>query len=443
MTLQRTGNALAFEHATLLTMRGDEVLRDHTLVVRGQRIESIGPSTELAPPADALRIDASSWYLLPGLADMHVHLMPLGVGEGAPDEATALAQAAEFLKILLANGVTTARNMAGTPLHLKLRRAVRAGEIVGPRIHTTGPILETRFTFPELAEFGQLVRTREEARAAVLAHARAGYDCIKVYNDLDAEIYDEIVATCREIGVQVVGHVAFAKGLDGALAARQDSIEHFRSYDFALDTRPGAGRERFVGWLHTTPARIREVAERTAEAGTWNVPTLIVERSLISDEPLDERLPDWLPAWLAKSLSESDLRSVFSAAGLEAIRAGQEQRFELLTALDKAGAPLMAGSDCPGCALVPGRSLLDELGLYVEAGLSPLRALQTATIDPAKFLGVDRDLGTLEPGKLADILVLRRDPSVDIDAVRDPEGVVVDGAWHTAASLIQSIHRAH
>jgi len=183
-------DAVAFEHATVHTMAIDAPCVDHTLVVRTGRIAALGPSAAVLPPPDATRIDATGWHLLPGLADMHVHLSPLGVGEGpgfAPDEATALQRSAQLLKVYLLHGVTTVRNMAGTPWHLRLRQAVRDGRIAGPRIYTTGPILETRFTFAGLADFGQLVRTPEEARAAVTAQHRAGYDAIKVYNDILVE----------------------------------------------------------------------------------------------------------------------------------------------------------------------------------------------------------------------------------------------------------------
>jgi len=434
-TISTDATTVAFEHATLVTLHGNEILSDHTLLVRNRRIESIAPSREFMTPPDALRLDASEWHLIPGLFDMHAHIAPTGVGavHGTADATEAMTRAADFLRVMLAHGVTTIRNMAGTPFHLQVRDAVRHGTVLGPRIHTAGPVLETRFTFPALENFGQLVRTREEARNAVLAHEQAGYDCIKVYNDLDPDIYDEIVATCRERGLRVVGHVAFSKGLDGALAARQDSIEHFRSYDFALDTRSGRGA-RFEGWLHTTPSRIREVAEKTADAGTWNVPTLIVEHAITRDSN-DTDLPGWLPTWLSKSLIEDDTRSIFSAAMIDTIRAGKEQRLELLAALDSAGAPIMAGSDCPACALVPGASLHDELALYVEAGLSPQRALRAATVDAARFLGWEKELGSLAEGKLADIVVLGSDPIVNIGALRDPVGVVVNGRWCAAEQL--------
>ncbi len=437
--------SFALVHCTVLTMVGDETLADHTVVVRGRRIEAVGPSSAVPVPADAIRLDASGWTVMPGLCDMHVHLLPVDVGaeHGAPDEETAMRRAAQYLQRLLDSGVTMVRNMAGTPLHLRIREAVRAGRILGPRIYTAGPILETRFTFAGLAMFGQLVRSREEARAAVLEHERAGYDCIKVYNDLDAEIYDEIIATARERGMQVVGHVAFSKGLAGALAAKQDSIEHFRSYDFALDTRPEAGPERFVGWLHTTPARMRELAERTAEAGSWNVPTVVVETAIAhtstegnpssSSDAGDAAAPDWIDP----TLDVAGVKNAFSPAQLQAIRFGMDGRLEMVNAFERAGARLLAGSDCPSCGLMPGRSLHKELSLFVEAGLSPMRALRTATVDAAQFLGLANELGTVQAGKLADLLVLRGNPAADLSQLSLQVGVIVDGTWVASSSFLQ------
>lgn len=427
----REDRAFALTNATVLTMRDQTPRVGHTLVVRDGRIDAIAPSAEYPAPRGLKTIDARGWFLLPGLADMHVHLLPVDEAQpdGTVDEALAFRRGAEFLRVFLAHGITTVRNMAGTPFHLKLREAVRRGEVAGPRIHTAGPILESRFTFPQLAQFGQLVTTADAARAAVREQHAAGYDCIKVYNDLDEEVYDAIVAVARECGMPVVGHVAYAKGLLGALAARQDSIEHFRAYDFALDTRRESPRARFAGWLHTDAARMKEVAERTAEAGTWNVPTLVVERA-IAGSTAEAALPGWLPTWLTTALATDDTRDFVPAPYVDLIRAGLERRLELVAAMDRAGARLMAGSDCPGCALVPGRSLHHELALFVQAGLSPIRALRTATVDAAAFLGRSHELGCLAPGMLADVVAVGSDPSASMDALADIRGVVAAGRWH-------------
>lgn len=420
---------IAIEHTRVAVLRGAEVLADHTVLLRNGRIERLGPSALLPAPADATRIDGSGCTLLPGLCDMHVHLLPSGIdrAQGVADEASAWAQAQAYLKRLLDAGLTTVRNMAGTPWHLKVRDAVNASRIAGPRIVTAGPILETRFTFPAMAAFGQLVTTVDEGRAAVHAQAKAGYDFIKVYNDLDAEIYDAIVATARELGLPVAGHVPFGKGLFGALAARQDSIEHFRSYDFALDVRSPVGKERFVGWLHSTPARMRELAERTAEAGSWNVPTLVIEEALArSVKGAAEKAP-----WIESTRPQSDLSAVFTPAALAAIAEGLPLRQQLLAEMDRSGARLLAGSDCPGCGLVPGLSLHRELQLMVDSGLSPLRALQTATANAAEYLGLRGQQGQIVEGQRADLVLIGGDATRDLAALSNVRGVATAGRWHT------------
>ncbi|MEI9889158.1 MAG: amidohydrolase family protein [Rhizomicrobium sp.] len=433
--------AFAFRHATVLPMDRDVALEDRTVVVRDGRIAALGPSDAIEIPHDALVVDARGKYLIPGLCDMHVHISPSGPGP-ALNEIEAMRRARQFLLVFLSSGITTVRNMAGTPMHLALRAEVAAGDTLGPRILCCSPILETRFTFPEIAEFGQLVQTPEEARDAVIAHHRAGYDFIKVYNDIDAPVYDMIIATARAVGIPVVGHVAFQKGLRGALAAKQDSIEHFRSYDFAIDTRAGGDKpKRFEGWLYATPQRVAELAEQTAEAGTWNVPTLVIERNLRTDAEMAEAaaIEDApMPVWLRDDLEKNWLEHLFSGEQRQIIRDGFAARGAMLKALDDVGAGILAGSDCPGCRLVPGRSLLRELELMVEAGLSPWRALRTATVAAARFLGDDSG-GTIAPGKRADLLLLEGDPRADISALRRQAGVAVAGRWLPSAQLERMI----
>jgi imidazolonepropionase-like amidohydrolase len=423
--------ATAFTGATVIDMTTGVSVTDQTVVVRGGRIETVGPAADIPVPADAIRINASGKTLFPGLADMHVHIAP-HAPEGGEDQAAALRRARQYLLVFLASGVTTVRNMAGTPLHLALREEVAAGKAIGPRILSCGPILETRFTFPAMAEFGELVTTVEEARAAVRRQKAEGFDYIKVYNDLDPEIYDAIIATAREIGIPVVGHVAFEKGLEGALAAKQDSIEHLRSYDFAADTRTGdIPWARYQGWLHTTPQRIAELAEKTAEAGVWNAPTLVIDHAIRADCEIDqpqEVLPESLPDWMKSLLADNSLEGIFSSEQRDTLYHGRGARGAMVKALDDVGAGLLAGSDCPGCSLVPGRSVLREIELMVEAGLSPWRALRTATVSAAAFLG-EPDEGVVAPGRRADLILLDGNPLEDVHALRHQVGVMVAGRW--------------
>lgn len=436
--MNRSEAPLAIVGVAIADVETGRTLPDRTVLVRGDRIVAVGPADAVSVPPGALTVQGAGRTLIPGLCDMHVHIAPHAAGHDF-DEAEALRRAREFLLVFLASGVTTIRNMAGTPLHLALRQEVAEGWTIGPRILTCGPILETRFTFPEMAEFGVLVATPEDARRAVVAQKHAGFDFIKVYNDIDAAIYDAIIATAREAGVPVVGHVAYQKGLDGALAARQDSIEHLRSYDFAADTRPPCQIDgsRYVGWLHTTPRRIDELAERTAEAGVWNAPTMAVERGIRTDDELAqplEPLPPGLPGWLAAELEASALEGLFPPAQRAVLADGRAARGAMVAALDRVGAGLLAGTDCPGCRLVPGRSLIRELELMVEAGLAPWRALRTATINAAAFLSEPGE-GRIAPGCRADMLLLDADPFDDIAALYKQAGVVAGGHWIASGEI--------
>jgi imidazolonepropionase-like amidohydrolase len=426
--------ATAFTGVTVLPMTGAPPLHAQTVLVRNGRIAAIAPAASLPVPSDAAAIDGRGKFLMPGLCDMHVHMY--GRRGEALSDAEMLKRSREYLYLFLCRGVTTIRNMAGIPLHLRMRAEVAEGSTIGPRIYTAGPILETRFTHKLLLGIGEEVKSPAEARAMVLANHRDGYDFIKVYNDIDADIYDTSIATAREVGLQVIGHVAFAKGLTGALAAKQDSIEHLRSYDFAADTRPSPPGKRFEGWLHTTPARMREMAERTAAAGVWNVPTLVTESGIYPDgEPAPEQDLSGLPGWFEQRMRADTMAGVFTNEQRKAIKDGAPMRQAFVAALDRAGAKLMAGTDTPVLQLVPGRSLLREIELFVEGGISNLRALQCATALPAEFLGRQDRIGTVEVGKDADLLLLNADPLADIAALRHQAGVMAAGRWLPTEAL--------
>jgi imidazolonepropionase-like amidohydrolase len=437
--------AFAFTNANMVDTTSGKTILAQTIIVRDGKIEAVGSTDALPVPGDTIRIDATGKTLIPGLYDMHVHISPANPDEGESME-DALARGRSFVQVFLTSGVTTIRSMAGTPLHLALREQVATGKAIAPRIFSCGPILETRFTFAEMAQFGELVTTRDEARAAVRRQKADGYDFIKVYNDIDAEIYDAITETAREVGIKVVGHVAFQKGLDGALAARQDSIEHLRSYDFAADTRTGdVPWERYKGWLYTTQARLDELAERTAEAGVWNAPTMIIDNNIRADDEMDkphDPLPDYLPEWMVREMTSVDLDAIFSSEARTILKDGRAARGAMVAALDRVGAGLLAGTDCPGCSLMPGRSIVQELELMVEAGLSPWRALRTATVNAAEFLG-EAGEGVIAPGARADMVLLDADPLQDVSALRKQSGVMANGRWLPKAEIEAIIIAAH
>ena len=423
--------AVAFVGVTVLPLSaGAERLADQTVIVEGDRISSIGPRAKARLPAGARSIDGRGKYLMPGLADMHVHL------EYTEDPA--------ILALFLANGVTTVRSMDGRPFIVEWKQRVARGDLTGPTIHTAGPLLDGD---PPLLPDTTLVRTAAEGRAAVLAQQAAGYDFIKVYTNLSAQAYAEVLTTARERRLQVAGHVPRTVSWDDALAAGQASFEHLADYDDVIeaDDSPWKGRfawfKRFLG-MPMDAAKVRAVAERQSRSSTWTVPTLIqAQREIARPEQVKTWLaaPEmaYIPAEARQYWQQQVQRSTarMGEDDWAMIARAEANRLVVVRALHEAGAHLLAGTDTPNGFVVPGFSLPQELANLTRAGLTPLQALAAATREAAKFLGQLDEWGTVEAGKRADLLLLDANPVDDIANVRALAGVMVRGRWHAAAEL--------
>ncbi|MGH7720425.1 MAG: amidohydrolase family protein, partial [Gemmatimonadaceae bacterium] len=422
---------IAFAHVTVIDVERGERLPDRTVLVDSGRIVRVEPATTARVPAGVQVVDGTGKYLIPGLWDMHTHL----------------SREAD-LTLLVASGVTGTRVMWGTPAVLSWRPRIARGELLGPTIVTAGRILEGPPP-PGLADViptagRALITTAGEAVSEVRAQKAAGYDVIKVYNNLPREAYDAIVAEARRQGMPVAGHVPFTVGLRGVFAAGQLSVEHLRGYAELLvpkdaPQQPGADlRSRTLAWRFADTARIAALARETREARVWNTPTLatriyhspqdVVDRYLASPEAsymspsARGRLQDRtrIP-WLRNYTAED-----FRLAG-----EGNLRQDHLLRALRAAGAGLLAGTDIGPW----GPSLHLELQYLVAAGLSPLDALRAATVNPARFLNAADTLGTIRPGARADLVLLDADPLTDIRSTSKISAVVVGGQLLDRARL--------
>ena len=415
------------------------VLRDQTVLVQKDRIVAVGPRGSVAVPGQAFVIQGQGRYLMPGLIDAHVHL------EYFEDPAVLLRFAAY--------GVTTVRNMDGRPYILDWKRKVASGELSGVSIHTAGPILDGD---PPVRDDNTVVRNADEARAAVAAQAAAGYDFIKVYTNLSPEAWAAVLAAARQHGLPVAGHVPRGVRLEQALAAGQ-TIEHLDGYDDLIEADDSLFRDRWH-WsklylaMPVDPEKVRDAARRTAAAGVWNVPTLVQKEKVA---PL-QVMVTWLERPEVKDLGEEARtawdprtwdprrRRLVEEADPEDFRLlaeGRRHRLQLVSALHEAGAGLLAGTDTPNPFVVPGYSLHEELQLFVEAGLSPAAALAAATRDAARFLGESDEIGTIEPGKRADLLLLEGNPLDDLASLERRTGVLLRGVWLPTAELWQRLGR--
>jgi imidazolonepropionase-like amidohydrolase len=418
---------------------------DSAVVVHGDRIASVGPAATARVPAGATVINGREKYLIPGLWDMHAHLA---------DES--------FYDLLICHGVTGVRHMMTiNPAFRPGEPADRAVGPVQPRLVKADHVLDGPDTlFPFLLR-GSVYRagTAAEARDAVGQIRGKGNDFLKVYNHLPREAYLAAVAEARAVGLPVVGHVPHAVTVVEASHAGQRTIEHLDGVAFAcssLEARiraelclapgPGAGPGDATRWRLQVLAhdsfdagKAAAVFRAFADNGTWHVPTLVQTRAMaqVADPaPIDAALQKQLPPLLrhfwerevvAGGVKLPNLGIRLNRADLADRRALFDGDLALVRRMHRAGVRVLAGTDTPAPFVFPGASLHDELALLVEAGLTPAEALRAATLNAAVCLGREKELGAVEPGQLADLVLLARDPLADVRNTRSVEAVIVGG----------------
>jgi hypothetical protein len=335
--------------------------------------------------------------------------------------------AEDVLFMYVAAGATTVRGMQGHPAQLELKRRAEAGEIIAPRLWLAAPPLSGQnATDPAAAE--RLVRQAKEA----------GFDLLKVHEGIPQDAYDAIVRTATEVGLPWGGHVSQFVGVEGALRAKQSTIDHIDDYVEALNppSSPGwsaSGGERVrLMALHADEARIPELARATREAGVAIVPTQILwevlrgarDPATMIDRPENRYMaPMTITGWT------NQVNNLRSNASPEAARREVELRNRLLKAMSDEGVLILMGTDAPQLFSVPGFALHRELPVMVEAGMTPYEVLRTGTVNVARFFGIEDEAGTIEAGRRADLILLEANPLEDIRAIERTAGVMYDGRW--------------
>lgn len=435
------------ENVNVVPMTDEIVLTDRSVVVRDGMIIAIIEPEGADRFVAAQTIDGGGHYLLPGLADMHVHMR---------------MDPASFFALQLANGVTTVHNMgtgdsngAQKLDHLALRQQVATGQIEGPRYLVSGPQLHAA-QLPDLAAVETVLDD----------HVRLGYDTLKVHGDLAPDIYNALIIGAHARGIRVTGHAQHMLPL--AQTLRMDALEHME--EFLYMSRDGAFAEQAQGdvdnFLEAYRANILRLeneeyrhglVQEVAASGIVLDPTLVIYTTLpryISDERFASYGRDPLIAHLPPRIQQDylDPEANEYRAGLAKLfrnfldRVGDDTPVAdhldhnialmktLLVELHSAGVPMLLGSDAFGL-LVPGFAAHEELELLVSAGLSPYEALQTATVNVASYLGEEPMAGTIEPGKRADFILVEGNPLDDISNANSVRGVFTRQRWYSEMKL--------
>ena len=389
----------AFVDANVVPMDREGVLADYTVVVSQGRIVEMGPSASVDPPADAMIIDASGKYLMPGLAEMHGH-MPGG----------DLEQKVMFL--YLANGVTTVRGMLGQDGHLALRARANAGEIVAPTLYLAGP------SFNDGS-----VNSPGEAEERVRRQKREGWDLLKIHPGPTREEYDAMAVTAQEVGIRFGGHVPADVGLEHAILMGQETFDHLDGYIEYLDAFEGDVDED----------RLQAIVRLTRDARAWVVPTMVLwEVGIIGRGDADElmRRPE-MRYWPAQGVEAWANRQRAAASRTSPERAEQwaSNRNRVLKALSDGGAGILMGTDSPQIFSVPGFSLHREMQAMAEAGMSAYEILVSGTRNVGEYFQRLDSFGTVAVGRRADLLLLNANPLSDVASVADRAGVMFRGRW--------------
>jgi imidazolonepropionase-like amidohydrolase len=332
--------------------------------------------------------------------------------------------------------------MLGQPSHLELRRKIAAGETYGPRLITSGPSLN-----------GRSVSSAEAAIAMVEAQHAAGYDFLKIHPGLTRLEFDAMAATARRLGMPFAGHVPEDVGIQHALDAGIATVDHLDGYMQALlpaNEDPSGGLSGYFGVFIADQAdedKIAAVVAATVAAGAWNVPTESLFEHVTSAAIDVDKMVDWpemiyMPATTVAQWEQAK-RDLLQDANYNAATAARAVliRQRLITELHAAGAGILLGSDSPQIFNVPGFAIHRELGFLVDAGLTPFAALETGTVNAAKFFGQESDYGSVAVGKVADLVLLDANPLLDISNSRRVHGVMLAGRWLSRSDLDRSLAR--
>jgi hypothetical protein len=436
----------AFKNVHLVPMTGEKIVESQTVQVKGDRIFKIGPSNQIKIPRNAKVIDGRGAYLMPGMADMHVHLR----------NDWPLSQ----LDMYLAHGVTTIRDLGGKEFMRQWRDEIKMGKRSGPTIYAAAPII-----------YGY-----EQNSPDLLAEHIPGYDCIKLYSYFSKEDFHKAMQNAKKFDLYTVGHIPFTVGLDGVISEGMDEIAHVEELSFEFIDFDRTRRLQPKDWLpyviknamqqnkmssgfdidkinNNQKKRFTAVLDKLKSANIPVCTTLIIDDVIVQKlfEPekfMAHPQSKYLPVKYKQALMDGKEKHQVQFKGIESLAPFKYQLDKaLLVELHRAGIPLVLGTDAGTgtMGIVPGFSLHDELRILVENGFTPYEAIKTGTVNASEVAAAmtgRNDFGTIEVGKRADFILVNKNPLEDVAYIKDNRGVMAAGEWYETAYLRATISPA-
>ena len=420
----------------VVDVRTGEVRPDQTLVIDRSRIVAVGSRKDTRYPRNAPTIiNGKGFYLIPGLWDMHVHLV---FGDWFP-HAQEIS-----LPLFVANGITGVRDMGSELATVQTwRNEIEGHRLIGPRIMTAGPMLDgPKPRFPSSIA----ITTPEDGRRAVETLKHSGADFIKLQSLIPRDAVLAIADEAKKQEIPFAGHVP------DSVRASEMSNAGMRSFEHMIGVFEGSSplEDEFLRGNKTEsrflasydPERAAALAAVLAKNQTWQCPTLVWERGGnlldVTDFSNDQRAK-YIPAYWKEQTWKSftkEIEAGFADDSLETRKKFIDKELEAIQLLHRAGVPFLAGTDSPpGVYIFPGFSLHEELQRFVAAGFTPIEALQTATLNPARFFQIDDQFGTIEKGKVADLVFLDANPLDDIRNTQKVAAVILNGRYFSKADL--------
>lgn len=415
----------AFIGVNIIDPGTKKIIKDQTVYIEQSFIKQVGKSSEVVLPNNAIRVEARGKYLMPGLAEMHAHTP-------VPDSTGDYTLLSQTLFLYFANGITTIRGMLGQPFHLAIKQELfmrNLSNATPDLMFTSSPSLNGN-TVPDIATAERLVRE----------YKSKGYHFLKIHPGIKRQVYDAIVRTAREVGIDFAGHVPVEVGIVHALESGQKTIDHLDGYIEAMaPPLADLNQNGFFGFNVTDQVdlkKLKSLVQLTRKSKAWLVPTQSLFTRWFSPEDPNKMINEKEISYMPARTRYSWLQSKTSLLKNELYTQDRYNRFlairkKILHAMYKGKVNLLLGSDAPQVMNVPGFSIHHEMKTWSEAGIPNWAILQAGTSSVARFFDVQSYSGSIASGKYANLILLDKNPVKDIQNINSISGVMATGKYYS------------